>query len=79
MEQGILDVVASHPCDSTEFLLDATERHPMSTNSARLAPAIPGAAALAGEHDKHTRYPASRGRCVTPCALETWGRIGPAM
>ena len=79
MEQGILDVVASHPFDSTEFLLDATVRHPMSSNSVRLAPTIPGAAALHGEHDKLLRYPASRGRCVTPCAIETWGRIGPSM
>ena len=79
MEQGILDVVASHPFDSTEFLLDATVRHPMASNSARLAPNIPGAAALHGEHDKHIRYPASRGRCVTPCAIETWGRICPSM
>ena len=79
MEQGILDVVASHPFDSTEFLLDATVRHPMASNSAKLAPLIPGSAALNGEHDKHIRYPASKGRCVTPCAIETWGRLGPAM
>jgi hypothetical protein len=79
MEQGILDVVASHSFDSTEFLLDATVRHPMSTNSARNAPIIPGAAAINGEHDKHVRYPSSKGRCVTPCAIETWGRLGPSL
>ena len=79
MEQGILDVFASHPFDATEFLLDATVRHPMASNSAKLAPLIPGAAAISGEHDKHIRYPAKKGRCVTPCAIETWGRLGPAM
>ena len=79
MTQGILDVVASHTFDATEFLLDATVRHPMATNSARLAPLIPGAAAINGEHDKHIRYPSSKGRCVTPCAIETWGRLGPSL
>ena len=78
LEQGILDVVASHPVDSTEFLLDATIRHPMSVRY-KLAPSVPGLAAISGENDKQLRYPASGGRSVTPCSLETWGRLGPSL
>ena len=45
----------------------------------KLAPSVPGLAAISGENDKHLKYPAS-GRCsVTPCSLETWGRLGPSL
>ena len=45
----------------------------------KLAPSVPGLAAISGENDKHLRYPASKGRSVTPCSLETWGRLGPSL
>ncbi len=75
-ESAIMDVVATHPYLPTEFLVDATVRHPMSTRVPN-ACSEPGAAAAMGEADKHDRYPPSRGRQVTPCAIESWGRIGP--
>ncbi len=75
-ESAIMDVVATHPYLATEFLIDATVRHPMSTRVPNSC-SEPGAAASMGEADKHDRYPLSRGRQVTPCAIESWGRIGP--
>jgi hypothetical protein len=77
MEGAIMDVVATHPFDSTEFLLDATVRHPMNARH-KDTDMIPGIAASSGELDKFARYPPARGRHVTPCSIETWGRTGPS-
>ena len=40
----------------------------------RKASIASGAALQQAEEDKLRRYPPSGGRCVTTCAIETWGR-----
>jgi hypothetical protein len=75
-EHAIMDVVATHPFLSDEFYIDATVRHPSAVAPLRAA-SEPGAAAVAGENDKHVRYPPTRGKRVIPAAMETWGRLGP--
>ncbi len=37
---------------------------------------FPGLAAAGGEKDKLIRYPSCRGKQCTPCAIETFGRLG---
>ena len=72
---GIVDVLGWHVVLG-EFLLDVSVRHPLAVQVARRAATVAGTAALAGERDKHLRYPAKAGRCIVPLAVETFGRIG---
>ena len=72
---GIVDVLGWHVVLG-EFLLDVTVRHPLAVQVAKRAATVAGTAALAGERDKHLRYPAKAGRCIVPLAIETFGRIG---
>lgn len=64
-EHAIMDIVASHPLLQEELLIDVMVRHPTSVKLHK-AGSEPGAAALAGENDKRTRYPPTRGKRVVP-------------
>ena len=48
-------------------------RHAAAKHIIRKSSAEHGAAATEGVHDKERRYPATAGRSVIPCALESWG------
>ncbi len=72
-ELAVLDVRAYHPYLPIEFLIDVTIRHPAPVNKSDV---FPGLAAAGGEKDKFDRYPCSRGKQCTPCAIETFGRMG---
>ncbi len=72
-ELAVLDVRAYHSYLPIEYLLDITIRHPSATNRSS---AFPGLAAAGGEKEKFVRCPPTRGKVCTPCAIESFGRLG---
>ena len=75
MVDGVVDVLGWHVVLG-EFLLDVTVRHPHAVSVLPRSATTAGAAAAAGELDKHLRYPSRGGRSVVPLAIETYGRLG---
>ena len=67
----------AHPPHPAEWWVDVTHHHPWAS---RYRTTIePGRAAKDAEKQKHDRYgPGSGGVCVTPAAIESWGRLGPS-
>ena len=72
---AVMDVVAYCP-DGAEYLIDVSIRNPQTSRYFRHACSSSGYAADRGETDKRTRYPSTRGKHVTPCVAESFGRIG---
>ncbi|CAE8704314.1 unnamed protein product, partial [Polarella glacialis] len=74
---GVIDVVSWSPFDCTDLFLDVTVRNPLSKYATQTHN-IDGFANTLAEQDKHTRYPTNGGKTITPCSIETWGRLGSA-
>ena len=71
-----LDIWAFGGLHIEDLLIDVTVRHPMASAYQPAAASRAGAAAAAAEEMKLDRYPGNGGRCATPFAVETWGRLG---
>ena len=73
LEEAYLDVELFGHASAPDRRLDDAVRHPGARGIARRAAAECGAAAAEGVECKEKRYPPRAGKCVTPCAIETWG------
>ena len=73
-----LDLVTWSPEQQFTTYVDVTVRHPCCPHLVRKAAMMNDVAALSGESDKRKRYPPKGSTVVTPFALETYGRLGPA-
>ena len=68
--------VWSHPPYPCQWFVDATHHHAWGVKY-RTGDLTPGRAAADAEETKRTRYgPGQGGVCVTPAAMESWGRLG---
>lgn len=74
-EEARLDVELFGHAFLPDLLLDATVRHPGALHILPKAAKAVCAAAHDGVDTKSKRYPPVGGKIVTPCAIETWGRI----
>ena len=77
-EEARLDVELFGHAFSADRLLDGTIRHPAAAHIVSRAAHVVGAAAQEGANAKRKRYPATGGKHVTPCAMETWAHIDVA-
>ena len=72
---AILDVVAYLP-SGAEFIIDVSARNPLTNRYRSSACSKPGHAASRGEYDKRHRYKPSQGKHITPCVVDSFGRLG---
>ena len=75
---SIMDVVAYLPTGE-EYLIDTSIRNPLANRYAQAAFSTAGFAADCGEADKRKRYPATSGKQVVPCVIESFGRLGSTL
>lgn len=73
--EAILDIWAFGVADVEDLLLDVAIHHPMAAAYQPRAASDVGHAAATAAQKKLQRYPGAGGRCVTPFAVETWGRL----
>jgi hypothetical protein len=75
IQEGVIDIVSWSPFDCTDLYLDVTVRNCLFKDTAQ-SHNIDGYANIMAEQNKHKRYPTNGRKTITPCAIETWGRIG---